>query len=129
MDRDEVFTRLRERGVAQAAVEFSGGRDEGETDKISLLDANDVEIGILEPIEIPLNLISGTDTYARERQLTAEEEEHNAFIEVLEAPVWDRYVGLGGDYRVEGAIIWAVADETVTLKADEFIAEYVEEEV
>jgi hypothetical protein len=129
MDRAEVFRLLRERGAAQAVVEFHGGSDEGETNGISLLDADENEIGTLETIMAPLRHVPETNENVRARELTPDEKTQNRLVEALEAPVWNRYGGFDGTCSVEGEIIWDVASETVTLDADESTFESVVEEL
>jgi hypothetical protein len=40
MNKNEVFTELKNRGIIKVEVEFSGGNDEGGCDGIHLFDAN-----------------------------------------------------------------------------------------
>lgn len=98
--RQLAFARLKEKGVARAEVEFSGGYDEGGVDSISLYDSEGI---VVEKLNV-----------------------EDGFGEVLSIPIYEKYWSFAGEPSVTGVVSWDVANETITISGDE--RSYFEEE-
>lgn len=102
MTREGVFDELARRGVHRVEVEFHGGSDEGDVERIALY---------TEGAEEPMATLDayGGDSTASDSLLS----------DALQRPVWDRYRGFAGDFDVMGSVVWMVADRCVVLDASE----------
>lgn len=129
ISRHEVFEALRERGASGALVEFSGGNDEGDADRIVLLDG-DAEIAeVSEHYENFVRDENGRIVYeadpdsgyqqAKRRPLTEAQQAEGDLAEALAAPVYDEYGGFSGGFSVAGSVRWDVASRRVTMTGDE----------
>ena len=133
ISRDEVFEALRDRGASGALVEVSGGNDEGDADRIVLLDG-DAEIA--EVSEHYKNFVRDENGrivyeadpdsgYERAKRIPLTEAQQaegdlaEALAEALAAPVYDEYGGFSGDFSVAGSVRWDVASRRVTMTGDE----------
>ena len=101
MNNTEVFRLLRQRNVIKALVHFSGGNDEGDVESITLLvDAGQID---LEPHYY------GDDDSDPDKHLA----------KLLAEPVWDRYGGFGGDFYVDGRVVYDVTAGTAKMHTTE----------
>lgn len=102
MTREDVFEELARRGVQRVDVEFHGGNDEGDVERITLYTE-----GAKEPMAT-LDAYGGDSTAS-----------DSLLSDALQHPVWDRYHGFAGDFDVEGRVVWMVAGRSVVLDASE----------
>lgn len=98
------FELMAEAGVARAAVEFSGGNDEGGVDAIRLYDADGKEVRSLEGWE---------ETYAKSR---------GDLVRELERPVDDKYGSFAGDFYVRGTVVWDLAARSCVMDGEEQVS-------
>ena len=120
LPRPEVFRRLAEAGAARAEVHFSGGNDEGGVDSIEFLDADGTVI-------LQLEEYYAEQVYDRERNRYVEKRpptDQELLVTALCEPVYNKYHGFAGEFYVSGKIIWSVAEQRVTMDAQETVDAY-----
>jgi hypothetical protein len=132
--KEEVLVELKNRGIKEARVRFSGGNDSGSVEYIDFLMHDDT---CKEVAEMPMyyeSWCNGVTTYYRygkgkgyepieEREVyvpTAEEK----LLDTLTRPVYDRYGSFAGEYDVSGMVVWTVDPPGVTFKVEESTIEY-----
>jgi hypothetical protein len=99
---------FKKRGIYTAEIEFSGGNDEGGADSIGFYDKND------EDVEVERHYHSTqirVDDKWVQRELSADELEENAFLELVEAPLFWKFGTFAGDFSVSGILRYTL-DET-----------------
>jgi len=132
--KEEVFVELKNRGIKEARVHFSGGNDSGSVEYVDFLMHDNT---CKEVYEMPMyyeSWCNGVTTYYRygkgkgyepieEREVyvpTAEEK----LLDTLTRPVYDRYGSFAGEYDVSGMVVWTVDPPEVTFKVEESTVEY-----
>lgn len=143
MTRDEVFEELESLGVHKAIIHFSGGHDEGGTDRIELhrygkdpLEYREHIWGYVEDengetVYELVESVHGTWKRPKTRPLTAEEEAEMKLSQSLAAPIYDKYYSFAGEFSVHGVVVWETETRKVIMNHDEYVevGEHYEEEV
>lgn len=97
------------RGIAMAHVAFSGGNDEGSCDEYTFFDIDG------NIVDINMNYIStnhNVDGKWVQRELTDEEKDSNAFITLVESPIYWRWGSFAGDFSVEGWMYYDITPDS-----------------
>lgn len=135
MSKGEAFRELENMGVAKAALEFSGGHDEGGVDRIKLFraDAPDAFKELREHVWPRVTDENGKTVYEelrgrsrrpKTRPLTSEEEAEMRLAQSLAAPIYDRYDSFAGEFSVYGTLTWDVVNRDVVMSGDQSVEMY-----
>jgi hypothetical protein len=139
---------LRDLGVATVKVEFSGGNDEGGADSIVYLDASGSQVTLGLPdtrayqsSKFDADTWKPTGWIVSEYEPPAEGEERGKWgtrpatpeeirasdlLQVLEAPIYDRYGSFAGEFSVYGILTWDVATGKPSMDGQESYTEWVD---
>lgn len=143
----EVMSKLREAGVVQVRIPFSGGNDEGHADECQYLDGEGESVPAIAESTAYQTVHYDDDTknwvkewvvteYRRHlapelrplhpsfRPATPAELEIALMQEVLEAPIYERFGSFAGEFYVDGTVLWNVTDGTYKMFGQESVQSY-----
>lgn len=106
--RSVAWSILENLGAIRADIEFSGGGDEGGTDRIVLT----------------LGDGSTKELYEWPRDGQELTEEETTLISYITQPVYEKYHGFAGEFSVHGTVVWDVAARKVLMNGEESVQQY-----
>lgn len=140
----KAMSYLKEMGVANVVLEFSGGHDEGGVDVVTFYDAEDESIGhanssmsvslvvykrdakgkVIRDSFIPdwAKGMSDPEPYRQYRahvEKKLEGDEVKELMDVLEDPVYQEYSSFAGEFEVSGTVSWNVEKGEAIMTASE----------
>ena len=123
IDKERVFTLLRQKSATKAVVEYSGGNDEGGVNSIIL--TIQLANGELEERDFLVWYCGGYQYLGGGgyKRLNEWENEDQELSELLQGPVDEKYGSWAGDFSAYGELIWDVEGGTVVLE-DNVQSEY-----
>ncbi len=113
-DKEWTLNELARRGFVRAAVEFSGGNDEGGVEEITLFREN----GQTEDID-PYYGEGYRYVNGRFESIRTELDDDEKLAQQLGTPVYDAYGSFAGEFSVYGKVIFDVANRTVKMEKEE----------
>lgn len=103
--RDNLEKLFKHYGITTVSIGFSGGNDDGGVDSTTFYDA-DGEVLQMEA-HYTNNTFWNPETKSwGERELSDEDRRMNEFIDLLEAPIQDRWGSWAGDFYADGRLIY-----------------------
>lgn len=115
LTKKEMWAELKNRNVAKAIVDFSGGGDEGGVESVTLYDKDNKQIGTLQESHPPQTWDSEKRCWVLNRELTMDEK----LVNTLAQPVYDKYYTFAGEYYVTGQVEYDVENQQSKMNGSE----------
>lgn len=100
---DNIFDYLKEIGIHQAVVAYSGGHDEGGVDNIIFYKLNGLTLEMVSKHYEPHNSYYDQDTQSmKEREL----DRLDLHLKAMCEPVYEKYYSFATEGYVHGSVVW-----------------------
>jgi hypothetical protein len=107
--KDKIIAAFTERGIVTAEISFSGGNDSGACDEHTFYDADGNKIDGINTHYISTS--HNVDGKWVQRELTDEDKTHNAFISLIDAPIYWRWGSFAGEFSVYGTMYYDISPD------------------